>query len=167
MSFGREVNRGLVTVRVKSREIISRRDFLRTAGLGAVAAVAGSFAMALAQFMQPNLVTSVPGPVKVGAPEEYGIGSLTFVENARSYLGRDERGFYAIIATCTHLGCTPHLDSNTFVCPCHGSRFSLDGRVLNGPASRPLDRALVGRAGDGHLFIDRSHIVDPGYRFPG
>ena len=43
---------------------------------------------------------------------------------------------------CTHLGCAYHWDTgkNEFVCPCHNSIFSIDGRVLGGPAPRPLDR---------------------------
>lgn len=126
--------------------------------------VAGSIAAALARFLQPNVVTGDPGPVEVGAPGEYAVGSLTLVETARSYLGRDERGFYAIIATCTHLGCTPRLDSNAFVCPCHGSRFSREGSVINGPASRPLDCAFVGRTTSGGLFIDRSRVVTRDFR---
>lgn len=43
---------------------------------------------------------------------------------------------------CTHLGCAYHWDTakNEFVCPCHNSLFAVDGRVLGGPAPRPLDR---------------------------
>ena len=43
---------------------------------------------------------------------------------------------------CTHLGCAYHWDDarREFVCPCHNSRFGLDGKVLTGPAPRPLDR---------------------------
>jgi menaquinol-cytochrome c reductase iron-sulfur subunit len=43
---------------------------------------------------------------------------------------------------CTHLGCAYHWEasSSKFMCPCHGSYFSLDGKVLDGPAPRPLDR---------------------------
>lgn len=43
---------------------------------------------------------------------------------------------------CTHLGCAYHWDTgkNEFVCPCHNSIFAMDGRVLGGPAPRPLDR---------------------------
>lgn len=46
---------------------------------------------------------------------------------------------------CTHLGCAYHWDdsSHTFVCPCHTSAFSIDGKVLTGPAPRPLDRYAV------------------------
>ncbi len=46
---------------------------------------------------------------------------------------------------CTHLGCAYDFDEkkNEFVCPCHSSNFALDGRVLTGPAPRPLDRFEV------------------------
>jgi menaquinol-cytochrome c reductase iron-sulfur subunit len=46
---------------------------------------------------------------------------------------------------CTHLGCAYHWDATKaeFVCPCHGSDFAVDGRVLSGPAPRPLDRYEV------------------------
>ncbi len=41
---------------------------------------------------------------------------------------------------CTHLGCAYHVENGQFVCPCHTSIFSLDGKVTAGPAPRPLDR---------------------------
>jgi len=43
---------------------------------------------------------------------------------------------------CTHLGCAYHWDDakNEFICPCHTSLFSIGGKVLSGPAPRPLDR---------------------------
>jgi len=43
---------------------------------------------------------------------------------------------------CTHLGCAYHWDENRseFLCPCHNSLFSVDGKMLSGPAPRPLDR---------------------------
>jgi menaquinol-cytochrome c reductase iron-sulfur subunit len=43
---------------------------------------------------------------------------------------------------CTHLGCAYHWDDgkDQFLCPCHTSLFSIDGKVLGGPAPRPLDR---------------------------
>lgn len=43
---------------------------------------------------------------------------------------------------CTHLGCAYHWEDgkNVFLCPCHSSLFSVDGKVVSGPAPRPLDR---------------------------
>jgi menaquinol-cytochrome c reductase iron-sulfur subunit len=51
----------------------------------------------------------------------------------------------AFAPQCTHLGCAYHWDdkNNNFLCPCHTSTFGLDGRVLTGPAPRPLDRYRV------------------------
>lgn len=48
----------------------------------------------------------------------------------------------AFAPQCTHLGCAYHWDERRdhFVCPCHTSAFSIDGRVLTGPAPRALDR---------------------------
>jgi menaquinol-cytochrome c reductase iron-sulfur subunit len=46
---------------------------------------------------------------------------------------------------CTHLGCAYHWDQRKteFICPCHNSVFSLDGKVRQGPAPRPLDRYQI------------------------
>lgn len=43
---------------------------------------------------------------------------------------------------CTHLGCAYHWEENKneFLCPCHSSVFAVDGKVVSGPAPRPLDR---------------------------
>ena len=43
---------------------------------------------------------------------------------------------------CTHLGCAYHWEEakNEFLCPCHTSLFSIEGKVLSGPAPRALDR---------------------------
>lgn len=143
---------------------LSRRDLATSLGLGAFALAAGSAVTALARFTYPNLTSTQSGPVEVGGPETYPVATLTYVAEARVYLGHDEGGFYAIDATCTHLGCTPRLDAEGFVCPCHGSRFSREGQVISGPAPRALGRVLVSRATSGQLVVDRGKTVDPSYR---
>jgi glycine/D-amino acid oxidase-like deaminating enzyme/nitrite reductase/ring-hydroxylating ferredoxin subunit len=57
---------------------------------------------------------------------------------------RDEEGeVHAVSARCTHLGCIVSWNSaeRSWDCPCHGSRFDVDGRVLQGPAVKPLPPA--------------------------
>jgi cytochrome b6-f complex iron-sulfur subunit len=51
-------------------------------------------------------------------------------------------GFVALYGVCTHLGCLPKwVDTNhRFECPCHGSKYQLDGNWIEGPAPRSLDR---------------------------
>lgn len=55
---------------------------------------------------------------------------------------------------CTHLGCYYTWNSETgfFECPCHASVFSPDGKVLSGPAPRPLDTLKV-KTEEGALFV--------------
>ena len=52
-------------------------------------------------------------------------------------------GITAFGPQCTHLGCAYHWQRTMFVCPCHNSYFSIDGKVLGGPAPRPLDRYVT------------------------
>jgi glycine/D-amino acid oxidase-like deaminating enzyme/nitrite reductase/ring-hydroxylating ferredoxin subunit len=56
---------------------------------------------------------------------------------------RDDDGvLHAVSARCTHLGCTVRFnaDERSWDCPCHGSRFGIDGRVLEGPAVQDLEQ---------------------------
>jgi menaquinol-cytochrome c reductase iron-sulfur subunit len=55
---------------------------------------------------------------------------------------------------CVHLGCQYHWNPQTqhFECPCHGSVYAIDGRVLGGPAPRPLD-TLPTKMEGGILFV--------------
>ena len=73
-------------------------------------------------------------------------GWRSFQEKTIAWVVRTgENNVVAYSPQCTHLGCAYHWEDSRdqFVCPCHGSRFSIDGKVLAGPASRPLDRYPV------------------------
>jgi Rieske Fe-S protein len=57
------------------------------------------------------------------------------------FLVKDNSGkLNALALNCSHLGCSIGLNApaGSFDCPCHGSRFHLDGTVLRGPAAYPL-----------------------------
>jgi glycine/D-amino acid oxidase-like deaminating enzyme/nitrite reductase/ring-hydroxylating ferredoxin subunit len=60
---------------------------------------------------------------------------------------RDETGtLHAVSPVCTHMGCTVTWNTaeTTWDCPCHGSRFTCDGEVIQGPAVKDLERREVG-----------------------
>ena len=69
-------------------------------------------------------------------------GALVF-RTERVALMRDDAGFYALSLICTHLGCTVVVTEEALSCPCHGSRFDRQGKVLTGPADRSLTRMPV------------------------
>ena len=57
------------------------------------------------------------------------------------FVTKDQNGkLHCFAINCSHLGCSVALntDAKSFDCPCHGSRFHLDGTVLHGPAAYPL-----------------------------
>lgn len=60
----------------------------------------------------------------------------------------------AIAPTCTHRKCIVEYDEklNKIVCPCHGSQFDLDGKVLSGPAEEPLRTFEASLKGERIIF---------------
>lgn len=50
----------------------------------------------------------------------------------------DGGGYGAVLTRCTHRGCQVEPWRDRLVCPCHGSAFTRDGAVIEGPAERPL-----------------------------
>ena len=61
---------------------------------------------------------------------------------------------YALNAVCTHLGCVVPWNptENKFMCPCHGSQYNNEGKVIRGPAPKSLAMAAVENI-DGKVFL--------------
>ena len=57
----------------------------------------------------------------------------------------DDGTLHAVSLRCTHLGCLLRFNGaeRSWDCPCHGSRFDVDGAVLEGPATSPLERRQI------------------------
>lgn len=82
------------------------------------------------------------------ALEDLAKGEGGLVKHAGETVGgyRDEEGgLHAVSPTCTHLFCRLNWNEaeRSWDCPCHGSRFDVDGTVLEGPAVRDLERKLT------------------------
>lgn len=70
-----------------------------------------------------------------------GEGKVVEWDNKQVAVYKDDSGnITRLSAVCTHLGCIVDFNSEekTWDCPCHGSRFNVDGSVLRGPAQKPL-----------------------------
>jgi len=124
--------------------------------LGGVIAAAAAVPAAIYLLMKPK--RAVPSDwvevadlseLQVGQPEEVVYshervdGWRKIEEKTSTWLVRTaEDGIVAYTPSCTHLGCAYHWDNTArqFECPCHGSSFSIDGKVTAGPAPRPLDQ---------------------------
>ncbi len=82
-------------------------------------------------------------------------GALVYRES-RIAVVRDGSRYHALSLVCTHLGCTVEVTPRAVVCPCHGSAFDRAGRVVRGPADRPLERYEVEDRGDVLAVLARS-----------
>jgi glycine/D-amino acid oxidase-like deaminating enzyme/nitrite reductase/ring-hydroxylating ferredoxin subunit len=72
-----------------------------------------------------------------------GSGAVMRINGERCAVYRDKSGrLSAVSAVCTHLGCIVAFNDaeHSWDCPCHGSRFTPEGVIINGPATRPLEQ---------------------------
>jgi menaquinol-cytochrome c reductase iron-sulfur subunit len=82
-------------------------------------------------------------PVEMSFQQKITDGWTTTIQKKTAWVvNLPGHGIVAYGPQCTHLGCAYHWEEGTqeFLCPCHTSIFSLDGKVVTGPAPRPLDR---------------------------
>ncbi len=138
----------------------ARREILSMAGWGAFIACLGAGILAWVRSMFPRVLFEPPTAFKAGLPSDYLVGEVSekFIKDQRVWIVRTTSGFYAIIAICTHLGCTPRwlAAENKFKCPCHGSGYYKDGTNFEGPAPRPMEHAKITLADDGQLVVDKA-----------
>ena len=91
------------------------------------------------RFFGDRIVNRAPA----SSPPGPGEGRIVSRRGRQVALARDDDGtLHAVSARCTHLGCILAWNAaeRSWDCPCHGSRFAVDGDVLQGPAVTPLAR---------------------------
>lgn len=89
------------------------------------------------QFVKGKVDMTYKGPDEVAIEE----AAHVRINGQKCGAYRDENGkLHLVDATCTHLGCEVEWNQGdkSWDCPCHGSRYSTDGAVLEGPAEQPL-----------------------------
>ena len=123
----------------------SRREFLYYIWGASIALLLGEATAGIIWFALPRFKAGTFGGVFIYPPESIPAvpGSAPINEPVgRFWMSNAENGVVALYNVCTHLGCLPKwVDSNNrFECPCHGSKYQLNGTYIEGPAPRSLDR---------------------------
>jgi cytochrome b6-f complex iron-sulfur subunit len=155
----------------------SRRDFLSLAAWGGVLAFLSTVTVAFMRFMFPRVLFEPTPRFNAGRPDTFQPGTVDtrFIPSHRTWIVRYEDGsFFAMLAICTHLGCTPNWipADRKYKCPCHGSGYYMDGFNYEGPAPRPMDRVGIALSPEGDLLVDRSILYsmkpggDPDEQYP-
>lgn len=122
----------------------SRREFLYYIWGASMVMLLGEATAGIIWFSLPRFEEGEFGgvfPFNASEIPEQGSAPVEIPEG-RLWLSYNQDGFRALYAVCTHLGCLPKWSENNFrfECPCHGSKFELDGEYITGPAPRGLDR---------------------------
>jgi|SRR4030095_1193912 len=124
---------------------ISRRDFIRTSALGVVAGgtilssmnlnvLAGTSAKkAVFRKSGDDIVVKLSDNAPLSK-----VGGNVKVNDEIMLIRKSETEFLAVKTICTHKGCDVDLEGDKFVCPCHGSEYTLEGKVTQGPSKADL-----------------------------
>lgn len=145
---------------------MKRRSFLSWVGVGWVAS---SLPIAIAACQDPKTEQKTKPAVSQNTPAVpqnrsdgfQAIGTVTELDQNGLVKGKivgsqvvvtraNENNLFAVESLCTHQACTVQWEAEKreFACGCHGSRFSADGKVTKGPATKPLTSYAAKIEGD-------------------
>jgi cytochrome b6-f complex iron-sulfur subunit len=146
---------------------LTRRRFCQATGASACAVAAGGTGILSVDFLRPRVIFEPPSLFALGPPDALEIGAVEASEQHRVFVIRLMDGFRALSSVCPHLGCIARYrpDEKVIACPCHGSRFNLDGDVIAGPAPRPLHWLQMGVSDRGLITVDTAVEVPQGTVF--
>ena len=161
---------------------ISRREFLYYIWGASMAVFTAEFSGLMVWFMLPRFregefggafVLSVDNVPDVNVePTDFSDGRFWLANvdstqpNDLMWQAEDEdnpiQGVVAIYKVCTHLGCIYAWTAanNRFECPCHGSKYRLDGRRIESPAPRSLDRFNLEALDENETVLASAEQVD-------
>jgi cytochrome b6-f complex iron-sulfur subunit len=146
---------------------VNRRRFCQLAGVYACGAVGAGAGLLSVDFLRPRVLFEPPTRFVIGPSRAFALDSVLTDETHRVFVMRLQDGFRAISSVCTHLGCITRYqpDDRIIACPCHGSRFGLDGEVIAGPAPRALRWLQMDETSRGEVVVDTSVEVPQGTVF--
>jgi Rieske Fe-S protein len=102
----------------------------------------------------------------VGTASTIAVGEARFIPSIPLYVCRDEHGYYALDACCTHMCCAVEFKSRAlgFSCPCHGATYDFNGEKQTAPAPKPMTHYALCIDTNGNILVDTSVEVDASTR---
>lgn len=132
-----------------------RRDFLGLAAAWSAVLTVGVAVLGALRLPVPWAFPESSRRVKLGPASSYQGIAVTLLPDELMWVFSDDKGLYAISAICTHLGCVvARQEGGGFFCPCHGSRFDAQGKVVKGPAPTALAHLALSVSPDDQLVVD-------------
>ncbi len=130
-----------------------RRAFLQlgvkiSLGLAGILGLVG-----LVRYFSHEPSGQTPSSYDLGLPVDFPASGKLLRLDIPAIIYRTANGYQAFSLVCTHLGCTLEEDGENFSCPCHGSEFDQDGKVLKGPATKELSELKVDLSEEGKLIL--------------
>ncbi len=144
----------------------SRREFLYYIWGASLILLTGQSVAGILWFAYPRFAEGTFGgtfsfppervPIAGGDPESEPAGRFHVAH-------MEDDSLVVLYGVCTHLGCLPPwIPANErFECPCHGSKFELDGLYIEGPAPRSLDRFFTTITFDDGTIETTNETGDP------
>jgi Rieske Fe-S protein len=126
---------------------LSRREFIKKSALGIVvggtvlssldlAAIAANSTRGTFTRNGKIITINLKDPENSDLSKVYG---GIFLDDEDMLVRVSQTKYVALSLICKHKGCTVELTGKKFVCPCHGSEYAIDGKVIEGPAKKNLD----------------------------
>jgi cytochrome b6-f complex iron-sulfur subunit len=139
------------------KNFVSRRDFLSLTwktllGISGLLGLGG-----IVKYLSYEPYPAPATKFDLGLAQGMPTGSILTIPEANAALLPTADGFEAVSLVCPHLGCIVELKKTEFACPCHGSKFNLDGTLKKGPADRGLQTLALEVDSNGHLILDTSN----------
>lgn len=126
---------------------MKRKDFIKTCGFAIIGApLAASLLQSCTSYHYATFINEdkkfVVPLSEFTIPDKDKTRSFVILDTARfSFpicIFKTGNSYTASLMKCTHKGCEINVGAGMYDCPCHGSEFSKTGKVIEGPANRPL-----------------------------
>ena len=149
---------------VERETFLNRRGFLKWGTFFVSIASILGLARIVQAFLSAGQDESAPTRFPVGRWDDFLPDHVTRSQGV--YLVHDRDGIYALKGDCPHLGCGFRWNEETgfFECPCHGSRFERTGRLVSGPAKKPLSHLMLTTNAEGEIIADITKSVPEDFR---